>query len=307
MRILFMGTPDIAASCLERLLAAGMDIVGAVTQPDKPRGRGHKLTPPAVKVLAQARGIPVFQPVSLKNGELTPVLETLRPELIVVVAYGKILPKTVLDFPKRGCINMHASLLPKYRGAAPIQWAVINGEKTTGVTTMRMDEGLDTGDMLLSEALEIGEYETSAELFQRMAELGGHVLVETIQKLDEIRPIPQDHAKMSYAPVITKEMGHIDWKKPAWAIAKLICGMNSWPLAYTVYKEETIKIHRAVVGGGAAGVPGELLGYEKGRGLQVRCGEGTLYIQEVQFPGKKKMHIDDYLLGHTLDMGTILR
>lgn len=309
MKILFMGTPDIAAVCLEKLLEAGFDIAGAVTQPDKPRGRGHKMMPPEVKVLAEERGIPVFQPEKLKNGELTPVLEEIQPELILVVAYGKILPKYVLDYPKMGCINMHASLLPKYRGAAPVQWAVINGEQTTGVTTMRMDEGLDTGDMLLSESLAIGKYETSAELFDRIAVLGGDVLVRTVRDLDKITPVPQDHAAMTYAPVITKEMGHIDWTQPAEKISKLICGMNSWPLAYTVYKDEIVKIHMARIAAReeTKGVPGEILGHEKGRGLLVQCGQGSLYIETLQFPGKKKMHIDDYLLGHAIKTGTVLK
>lgn len=308
MRILFMGTPDIAAVCLEKLLAAGLPIVGAVTQPDKPKGRGHKMMPPEVKVLAMERNIPVFQPETLKNGELLPVLAETMPDLIAVVAYGKILPKYVLDYPKHGCINMHASLLPKYRGAAPIQWSVINGEAKTGVTTMLMDEGLDTGDMLLSRELTIGEYETSAELFDRMAVLGGDVLVETIQELDTIVPTPQNHAEMTYAPMITKDMAHIDWTKPAKTVSKLICGMNSWPLAYTVYKTENVKIHTAKIKDteGVYGTPGEILGYEKGKGLLVQCGQGTLYLETVQFPGKKKMHIDDYLLGHTMEIGTVL-
>ncbi len=309
LKILFMGTPDIAAVCMEKLLAAGFDVAGAVTQPDKPRGRGHKMAPPEVKVLARERGIPVFQPEKLKNGELLPILEEIKPALIVVVAYGKILPKYVLDYPAYGCINMHASLLPKYRGAAPVQWAVINGEKTAGVTTMKMDEGLDTGDMLLAESLTIGEYETSAELFDRIADLGGDVLVRTIREIDEITPVPQDHSAMTYAPVITKEMAHIEWNKPAKVISKLICGMNSWPLAYTVYKGENVKIHTARIAEpeGVRGEPGEILGHEKGKGLRVQCGQGMLYIETLQFPGKKKMHIDDYLLGHDINTGTVLK
>ena len=309
MRILFMGTPDIAAVCLKKLLEAGFDVAGAVTQPDKPRGRGHKMTPPEVKALAMEHDIPVFQPEKLKNGELMPVLEEIRPDLIIVVAYGKILPQYVLDYPPCGCINMHASLLPKYRGAAPVQWAVINGEHTTGVTTMLMDEGLDTGDMLLSESLQIGEYETSAELFDRIAALGGDVLVRTVRDLDKITPVPQNHAEMTYAPMITKEMAHIDWTQSSEKISKMICGMNSWPLAYTVYKDETVKIHSAKISsiGAAKGVPGEILGHEKGRGLRVQCGQGSLYIETLQFPGKKKMHIDDYLLGHAMETGTVLK
>ncbi len=307
MRILFMGTPDIAAVCLKKLLDDGFDIVGAVTQPDKPKGRGQKLAPPEVKALAQERGIPVYQPERLKNGELQPVLEELRPELIAVVAYGKILPQYVLDAPKFGCINMHASLLPKYRGAAPVQWAVINGEQYTGVTTMKMDEGLDTGDMLLSERLEIGMYETSAELFERIAVLGAKVLAETIRNIETIIPIPQEHSAHTYAPMIRKEMGRIDWNQPPKTIVKLICGMNSWPLAYTHYKGEQVKILSArlsdEIPGGACG---RIVRHDQGKGLLVSCKDGAVYIQEVQFAGKKRMHIDAYLLGHTMDMGAIL-
>ena len=308
MKILFMGTPDIAAVCLGTLLADGFEIVGAVTQPDKPKGRGHKLMPPEVKVLAEQNQIPVFQPETLKNGELQPVLEKTQPDLIAVVAYGKLLPEYVLNFPKKGCINMHASLLPKYRGAAPIQWSVINGEEKTGVTTMLMDKGLDTGDMLLSKELTIGTYETSAALFERIAVLGAEVLSETIRRIDEIKPVAQNHEDMTYAPMISKEMGHIDWTKPAFAVSKLICGMNSWPLAYTIYEDQPVKIHTAKIAPEQSrkGTPGEILEYEKKKGLLVQCGEGCLYIEELQFPGKKKMHIDDYLLGHTIKTGTIL-
>ena len=307
MKILFMGTPDIATVSLKKLIDEGFEIVGVVTQPDKPKGRGHKLAPSEVKVLAGEHNIAVYQPEKLKNGELKPVLEELRPDVIAVVAYGKILPEYILEYPKFGCINMHASLLPKYRGAAPVQWAVINGEKVTGVTTMLMDKGLDTGDMLLSKELEIGLYETSEELFNRIAVLGAETLKETLENIENIAPKPQNHDEHTYAPMITKEMGNIDWDMPCEKISKLICGMNSWPLAYTYYKGQIMKVISArLAEDETGGVPGEILGYEKGRGLKVKCGTGALYITCIQFAGAKRLAVDEYMKGHTIETGEIL-
>ncbi len=307
MRILFMGTPDIAAKCLEIMLENGLNVVGAVSQPDRPKGRGHKLMPTDVKLAAEKANIPVFQPEKIKSGELMPVLEDLKPDIIAVVAYGKILPKYVLDFAKLGCINMHASLLPKLRGAAPIQWAVINGERETGVTTMLMDEGLDTGDMLLCEKIEIGEYETSEELFCRIAELGGELLTKTIKNIENITPVKQPKGEESYAPMITKEMAHIDWSEPTEKISKLICGMNSWPMAYAFYKDEQVKVISAVKGGACKGENGEIVGLTKGKGLQVKTPDGSIYIKELQFAGKKRMLAEDYLRGNSIEFGTVLR
>ena len=307
MKILFMGTPDIAAVSLRKLLDNKMEIVGVVTQPDKPRGRKQILTPPEVKVLATEENIPVYQPESLKNGELQDVLDLLEPDLIAVVAYGKILPKYVLDYPEYGCINMHGSVLPKYRGAAPIQWSVINGEKFAGVTTQRMNEGVDTGDILISKSIEIGEYETSAELFERIAVLGAEALSETILNIDKITPVPQDESQATHAPMISKEMAKIDWSKPARVVSKLICGMNSWPIAHTLYNGEVMKVYDAVV---SADEPkaecGEIVGYEKKSGLKIKCGEGCIIIRELQFPGSKRMSVDDYLKGHSLENGIVL-
>ncbi len=307
MRILFMGTPDIAAKCLETLLKSGLSVVGAVSQPDRPKGRGHKLASTDVKIAAEAAGIPVFQPEKIKSGELLPVLEELKPDLIAVVAYGKILPEYVLDYPKYGCINMHASLLPKLRGAAPIQWAVLSGEKETGVTTMLMDKGLDTGDMLMSEKLEIGEYETSEELFERMADKGGELLVKTIRNIENITPKKQNDAEATYAPMLTKEMAHIDWNETTAKISKLICGMNSWPLAYSFYDEDTVKIISATKGDACAGENGEIICLEKGKGLKVKTADGSIYIKELQFAGGKKMLAEDYLRGHSIQFGKILK
>lgn len=305
MRILFMGTPDFAAESLNAMIRADMNIVGVISQPDKPKGRGHKLLPTEVKVAAQEAGIDVYQPEKLKNDALMPLLEKLRPDLIVVTAYGRILPEYIINYPKYGCINVHASLLPKYRGAAPIQWAIINGEKTTGITTMKMDKGLDTGDILLQKETQIGEYETAEELFDRLALLGGEVLVETINNIESITPTPQNHEEHTYAPMITKETGKIDWSKSAREISCLICGLNSWPLAYTTYKGEIVKIVTAKVESGS-GEPGKILSLEKGKGLKVACGEGAICIEVAQFSNSKKMNIEDYARGHEIEIGAVM-
>lgn len=308
MKVLFFGTPDIAATSLEKLICDGFEVVGVVTQPDKPKGRGHKLTPPPVKVLAEEKNIPVYQPEKLKNGELAPILEALKPEVAAVVAYGKILPEYILNYPKFGCINMHASLLPKYRGAAPVQWSVINGDKVTGVTTMLMDKGLDTGDMLLSRETEIGLYETSEELFERIAQMGAEVLCETLGNIENITPVKQDDSKSTYASMIEKEMGKISWDEEKEKISKLICGMNSWPLAYTYYKGELMKVISARLGDdGMSGRIGEILAIEKGKGIKVQCKNGTLYITHIQFAGGKKLSVDEYIKGHTIELGEILK
>lgn len=307
LKIIFMGTPDIAAESLRTLVENGFNIVCAVTQPDKPKGRGHKLVPTEVKAEAQKYNIPVYQPEKLKNGELQSVLDEYKPDLIAVVAYGKILPEYILNYPKYGCINMHASLLPKYRGAAPVQWSVINGEEYTGVTTMKMDIGLDTGDMLITESLKIGEYETSEELFERISSLGAKVLCETIEKIENIVPVSQNHNEHTYAPMISKEMARIDWNKTKDVISKHICGMNSWPMAYTSYKGEDFKIIEArKYDSELKGKNGEIIRYEKGNGLLVKCADGGMWLKTVQFPGGKRMGIDDYLLGHSIDIGEIL-
>ena len=307
MKILFMGTPDFAAEALKALIDAKLDIVAIVSQPDKPKGRGHKLMPTEVKAAALEAGLTVYQPEKIKNGELQEILDNLKPDLIVVVAYGKILPDYIINYPKYGCINIHASLLPKYRGAAPIQWSIINGDKKTGVTTMKMDSGIDTGDILLTEETEIGEYETSEELFDRLARIGGKLIVKTIEEIENITPIPQNHAQHTYAPMIKRETGIIDWNKSAREISKLICGMNSWPLASTQYKGETLKIVAAKVKDENTGKePGTIIALEKGKGLKVACGSGVLYIQVAQFPQSRKMNVEDYARGHEIEIGTVL-
>lgn len=305
MRILFMGTPDIAAGCLEKLASEKFDIVGAVTRTDKPKGRGHKLVPTEVKAAAEKLGIPVFQPETLKNGELLPVLEELKPKLIVVVAYGKILPKYVLEYPEYGCINMHASKLPKYRGAAPIQRAVIDGEAETAATAMLMDEGLDTGDILAEKILKIGDEETSGELFDRMTVAGGEVLCEVIRNIKNITPRKQEGEPL-YAHMITKEEAHIDWSMSGKEICNLIRGMNPYPLAYTYYMEDAVKIVKATAVTCDKGEVGTVLAVNAD-GMLVKCGDGGVLVKEVRFPGKRTMRVAEYIRGNNIETGIVLK
>ncbi len=305
MRILFMGTPDFAVPCLRRLLADGHEIVGVVTQPDKPQGRKMKLTPPPVKTLALEEGLTVHQPETLKDGSLVPLLEQEKPEIIVVVAYGKLLPPYVLDYPVYGCVNVHGSLLPRWRGAAPIQWSVIAGDQYAGVTTMKMARGLDTGDMLLSWQTEIGARETAGQLFDRLAQAGAALLSETIQRLDEITPVPQDENLSSYAPMLNKEIAIIDWLKPLQEIDCLIRGLNPWPIALTTLHGVRMKVYAAEPAEGH-GKPGEVLTADTKTGLVVACGDGAVRLTEIQMVGGKRMDAKDYLRGHSIETGTIL-
>ncbi len=308
MRILFMGTPEFAVPCLNALIDSEHQVVGVVTQPDKPVGRGHKLTPPPVKKCAMEYGVEVFQPETLKNSAFSEELERLNPELIVVVAYGKILPEYILNYPKHGCINIHASLLPKYRGAGPIQWSVINGEKKTGITSMKMEKGLDTGDMLLRCETEIGEYETADELHDRLMVMGSDLLIETVKALEAgtLKPEKQNHEESSYAPMISKETAKIDWSRSAEEIICLIYGMNSWPVAHTLYMGDVMKVRRAVKANGAKGSCGQIINADE-NGIEVVCGDGkSILITEVQFQGSKAMQVRDYLNGHRITVGEIL-
>ena len=309
MKILFMGTPEFAVPCLDALVKNGHQVCGVVSQPDKPAGRGHKLTPPPVKVIALENNIEVFQPETLKDYSFKSELERLNPEMIVVVAYGKILPEYILDFPKYGCINMHASLLPKYRGAGPIQWSVINGEKVTGITSMLMEKGLDTGDMLLKCKTEIGEYETAGELHDRLKQMGAELLLETVAKMEkgELKPEKQCDAESCYAPMLSKELAKIDWSKSARVVSKLICGMNPWPVAHTEYKGGTLKIYKAQLGDRAKGSVGEIVKVDN-QGIKILCGDGnTIVATEIQPSGSKRMQVRDYLNGHSIDIGEILK
>ncbi len=308
MRILFMGTPEFAVPCLDALIKNGHQVCGVVTQPDKPAGRGHKLTLPPVKVLALENKIEVFQPETLKDFAFKGELERLNPEMIVVVAYGKILPEYILNYPKYGCINMHASLLPKYRGAGPIQWSVINGEEKTGITSMLMEKGLDTGDMLLKCETPIGEYETAGELHDRLKEMGAELLIETVKKAEkgELSPEKQCDENSSYAPMLSKETAKIDWSKSAKVVSKLICGMNPWPVAHTEYKGQMLKIYKAKLGGLARGKAGQIVKADN-EGIEILCGDDcTIIATEVQFTGSKRMQVRDFLNGHSIDTGEIL-
>ena len=258
MRIVFMGTPDFAVPSLQALIDAGHDVCAVYTQPDKPQGRKQILTAPPVKTLALEHDIPVFQPNTLKNEDEQAHLRELAPEVIIVVAYGKLLPKAVLDIPPHGCINVHGSLLPRWRGAAPIQWAVIAGDEMAGVTTMQMAEGLDTGDMLLTYETRVGEKETAGELFDRLAQSGAELLIQTLVKLDEITPRPQDDAQSCYAHMLDKQMAVIDWSKSAHEIDCLIRGLNPWPIALTTLSGERLKVFAAEKAAGN-GEPGTVL------------------------------------------------
>lgn len=300
-RVIFMGTPDFAVPCLARLVEIS-DVVAVVTQPDRPKGRGQKLLPPPVKVFAQEHGISVYQPVRVKAPDFVDVLRGLAPDLIVVVAFGQILSKEILSLPPLGCINVHASLLPRYRGAAPMQWAIVRGEKETGVTTMFMDEGLDTGDMLVRETLPITQAMTAAELHDAMMKLGADVLEKTLFSLSEgtLKRTPQDDALSTYAPLLDKEVGRIDWKKSAQEIHDLVRGLNSWPGAYTMLEGQKFKIWRTRLAEGTA-EPGEIVSVTK-QGLLVGTGEGMLEILELQAPSKKKMAAGDYVRGHGLQL-----
>lgn len=300
-----MGTPDFAVPSLQALLDARHEVCAVYTQPDKPQGRKQILTAPPVKELALAHNIPVYQPVTLKNEDEQAKLRALAPEVIIVVAYGKLLPKAVLDIPPRGCINVHGSLLPRWRGAAPIQWSVIAGDQKAGVTTMQMAEGLDTGDMLLTYETEIGARETAGELFDRLAQAGAALLVETLEKLDSITPRPQDDSQSCYAHMLDKQMAVIDWTKSAHEIDCLIRGLSPWPVALTTLAGARLKIYAAepVLG---TGKPGEVLESDPKKGLTVACGEGALALHEVQLVGGKRMKSADFLRGHAIDKGTML-
>lgn len=305
MRIVFMGTPDFAVPSLQALIDAGHDVCAVYTQPDKPQGRKQILTAPPVKTLALEHDIPVFQPNTLKNEDEQARLRELAPEVIIVVAYGKLLPKAVLDIPPHGCINVHGSLLPRWRGAAPIQWAVIAGDEMAGVTTMQMAEGLDTGDMLLTYETKVGEKETAGELFDRLAQSGAELLTQTLVKLDEITPRPQDDAQSCYAHMLDKQMAVIDWSKSAHEIDCLIRGLNPWPIALTTLSGERLKVFAAEKANGN-GEPGTVLEADPKKGLTVACGEGALKLIEIQLVGGKRMKATDFLRGHAIEVGTKL-
>lgn len=305
MRIVFMGTPDFAVPSLQTLIDQGHEICGVYTQPDKPKGRGHKLLPPPVKELALRYQIPVYQPATLREEAVQRELAQLDPELIVVVAYGKLLPPQVLELPKLGCINVHGSLLPKYRGAAPIQWAVLNGDALTGVTTMYMAEGMDSGDILQKVETEIGLEETAGELFDRLKILGAQLLADTLNKLEsgDLTRTPQNEDEVTLAPMLKKEMSTLDWTLPAQRVHDHIRGLNPWPCATAVLEGKRLKLlgSRVIPHSGEPGSVCELAGE-----LVVCCGEGSLRITELQTEKGKRMGGREYLLGHPLSAGTVI-
>ena len=298
MRIIFMGTPDFSVPCLNSLIDAGHEILAVFTQPDKPRGRKQELTPPQVKVCALEHGLTVFQPKTLRDGEAMKIIEKLSPDCIVVVAYGKILPKDILDYPRYGCINIHASLLPKYRGSAPIQWSVINGETETGVTIMQMDEGIDTGDMLYQKAIPIGIDDTAESMFDKLSVLGGEMIVETLRKLEngELSAAKQDDQLSSHAPMLDKTISEIDWSKSALEVHNLVRGLYSWPIAQTSLHGKKLKIYRTSLARGK-GEAGAVISTAP---LTVACGTDAVVIEKLQLEGKKRMDAKTFLIGHPL-------
>ncbi len=308
MKVLFMGTPDFAVPSLEALIKAGHNVCAVLTQPDRPAGRGMKLLPPAVKVAAEAHNIPVHQPTKLKNDALLPLLEEYDPDIIAVVAYGRILPKYILDYPKYGCINVHGSLLPKYRGAAPIQWAVLNGDEKSGVCTMYMNEGLDTGDIIECVETPIGENETAESLFDRLSAIGADALVSTFELIENgnATRTPQDESKATYAKILTREDGKIFWEKSAREVRNTIRGSYSWPIAYTMLDDVKIKIYHAIKGKKTNDPAGRVISISDA-GMEVACGNGeSIIVTELQFPNAKRMAPADYFRGHKSILGEIL-
>ncbi len=306
LRLVFMGTPDFACPSLLKLIERHEDILAVVTQPDRPKGRGQQLTPPPVKALAERHGLTVIQPSKVRAPEFIDVMKGLSPDLIVVVAFGQILPKALLEVPRFGCINVHASLLPRYRGAAPINWCIINGETETGVTTMQMDVGLDTGDMLIEKSTPIDPDEDSSALHDRLAVIGAEALAETLDLLPGGRLLSrkQDDALSCYAPMLRKEDGMIDWEKGPRAIKNLVRGMTPWPGAFTFLGGTTMKILRASVANGS-GSPGTVLRTGK-TGIEVACSGGSLIIEELQMEGRKRLKAAEFLAGFKIEPGTRL-
>ncbi len=301
MKLIFMGTPDFAVPCLESLINAGHDIPAVFTQPDKPVGRKQVMTPPDVKVCALQHGLTVYQPNSMRDGSAMEIIKELAPDAIIVAAYGKILPKEMLDFPRYGCINVHGSLLPKYRGAAPIQWSVINGDAQTGVTIMQMNEGIDTGDILLKRVIPIGIDDTAESMFEKLAELGGKTLIEALEMLErgELHPEKQDESLACYAPMLDKSISLIDWNKTGNEVHNLVRGLYSWPVAYTVLNGKKLKILRTSPGE-KSGEAGKVICLDP---LTVACSKGSLIIRELQLEGKKRMDAKSFLIGHKLNIG----
>ncbi len=305
MKIVFMGTPDFSVGALDALVEAGHEIIAVVTQPDKPKGRSGQMQFPPVKECALRHGLTVLQPVKIKTPEWVDKLRELKADVFVVAAFGQILSKEILDMPKYGCVNIHASLLPKYRGAAPINWAIINGEKETGVTIMQMNEGVDTGDMLSHVVVPIAPKETAESLFDKLAKAGAKLIVETLPKLEagEIIPVPQDESQSSHVKMMNKSLGKIDWNQDAVVIERLVRGLNSWPSAYTYYQGKSVKLWDCdVVEAAAKAVPGTIIAVAKDS-FDVATGNGALRVLELQLEGKKRMDTKSFLLGNQWKTG----
>jgi len=301
MRVLFMGTPDFASECLKSLYASRHEVIAVFSQPDKPKGRSMKLQPTPVKALALERGTPVYQPEKLRDGTAADLIRSLQPDVLAVVAYGRILPKEILDIPPMGCINIHGSLLPAYRGSAPIQWAVLNGDKETGVTSMYMAEEMDAGDIIYMTRTEIGSDETSGELFDRLAVMGGELLVKTLDDIESgIAPrTPQNHSRATFAPMISKAMCPIDWNKTPDRIINQILGLQPWPTATAEIAGTVFKVFSARPGTASDKVPGTVLSAGND-GIEVAACGGSIIITELQAPGGKRMRAGDYLRGHPI-------
>ena len=301
MRVVFMGTPDIAATCLNKIIADGFDVAAVYTQPDRPKNRGMKLAFSPVKEVALAQEIPVYQPETFREEETVQQLRQLQPDVVAVVAYGRILPQNVLDIPAKGCINIHASLLPQYRGSAPYQWAVLDGLKETGVTAMYLCREMDAGDIIDVSTTPIGENETAGQLLDRLAVLGADLLSKTLVAIEKgtATAVPQDSAKATYAPMLDKSMCPIDWNKTAQQVHDQVRGLHPWPIATMELKGKKFKVHATRIVEGA-GQPGEILGLTK-TGLKIACGEGAVEVISLQAEGGKRMAAPDYFRGHPLE------
>lgn len=304
LRVIFMGTPEFACPTLQKLVDRGDRVVAVVTQPDRPRGRGQRLLPPPVKELALRHALPVFQPNKVRDPEFVEIIRELAPDVIVVVAFGQILPRSLLEIPPLGCINVHASLLPRYRGAAPLNWCIVNGEAETGVTTMLMDVGLDTGPMLLRQATAIDPDEDIVSLHDRMSFMGAELLSETLDRLSAGTVVPQeqDGSLSCYAPMLKKEDGRIDWNRDARSIHNQVRGLAVWPCAYTFLCDQVLKVYRSLTAEGE-GIPGTVLRADK-NGIEVACQQGSLVIRELQLAGKKRLDAASFLAGCAIPAGT---
>lgn len=309
MRIVFMGTPDFSVPTLEALVASEHEVVGVVTQPDKPKGRGKEIHMSPVKECALQHNIPVYQPVRARDEAFVDEMRALNPDVMVVIAFGQILPKSLLELPKYGCVNIHASLLPKYRGAAPIQWAVINGDEETGITTMMMDVEMDTGDMLEKTVVKLDSEETGGSLFDRLSLLGGDLILSTLSKLEkgEITPVPQDHEKATYVKKISKSMGDIDWTMDAVSIERLVRGLNPWPSAFTRWNGKMLKIWEAkVLPDPDVKLPCGSVISASDEGLKIQTGAGVLCVTSLQLEGKKRMDTAAFLRGYQVAAGSMM-